>query len=172
MLREKTHLFMLRVSGALLAIVLLAACAAPAVAPAATQPAPAATLPAPTADSAAPTAMPTQTQEAKAVQGSPVTLDVSGVAQSFSSEEIAAVSASEGGPIWDVMPQHSVLTLAGYPLTNTLMKPQIFIYPAKDLAAANEAAGKIAVNLQALLQNQQADKYLPFLPLYNAAQVM
>jgi hypothetical protein len=93
------------------------------------------------------------------------------VAQGFTSQ-IAAVPASASGPYWEAMPQYNLLTLTGYPITNHLMKPQIFIYPVNDLAAANEGAGQIAANLQTLLQNHQAGKNLPFLPLFNASQVM
>jgi hypothetical protein len=52
------------------------------------------------------------------------------------------------------------------------MKPQIFIYPANELKNTNEEAGKILNNLQALVNSQQLGENLPFLPLYNAAQVM
>jgi hypothetical protein len=101
-----------------------------------------------------------------------VTLDAGGAAQTISSQVVAALQSGEGGPWWGPMPQHTLLTLEGYPITNHLMKAQIFVYPAEELPAANEQAGKIAADLQALLQGGQAGQALPFLPLYNAAQVM
>ena len=64
------------------------------------------------------------------------------------------------------------MTLQGYPVSDHSMQPQIFIYPAGDLAPANETAGKMAAGLQALLQTRQAGDELPFLPLINAKQVM
>jgi hypothetical protein len=186
---DKNLISLRRISGALFVLVLLlSACSAPTTVPTAappaatittattvptvTQPAATATPPAPTATMAPPANTPTPLQEQKPGQGSPVTLDVNGVAQSFTSQVIAVVPASAGGPYWEILPQYTVLTLSGYPLTGTLMKPQIFIYPLKDLAAANEGAGQIAASLQALLQNQQVGPNLPFMPLFNAAQLM
>ena len=44
--------------------------------------------------------------------------------------------------------------------------------PGRKLAAANENMGKIAADLQTLLQTQQAGETLPFLPLLNEVQAM
>ena len=51
------------------------------------------------------------------------------------------------------------------------MKPQIFIYPVQEMSAY-ENVGNIAADLEALLQSQQPGRILPYLPLYNAGQVM
>ena len=75
-------------------------------------------------------------------------------------------------PIWEVLPEYTRVTLQGYPISSHLMKPQIFIYPVEDLGKANEGAGKIAASLQTLLQSPQEIPNMPFLPLFNAAQVM
>jgi hypothetical protein len=101
-----------------------------------------------------------------------ISLDLSGVAQDQTVETVPAVSADAGGPFWEVLPQYQRMTLQGYPVPAHMLKPQIFIYPVKDLASANEGAGKIATDLQALLQNQKVGDDLPFLPLFNASQVM
>jgi hypothetical protein len=69
------------------------------------------------------------------------------------------------------MPQHLLLTLPGYLITEHLLQPQIFVYPLADLAM-NEAAGNTAQSLQVLLQERQAGQVLPYLPLYNKAQVL
>jgi hypothetical protein len=84
---------------------------------------------------------------------------------------IAAVPPGTDRPWWEAMPQHTLLALQGYPIANHLVKPQIFVYPVKDLRV-NEAAGQVAASLQTLLQNRQAGETMPYLPLYNAAQVM
>lgn len=131
----------------------------------------AATQAAPTQATATPVVQ-TQTVPVTATPAQGTTFDYSGIAQSVSAETVPAVAESAGGPYWDVMPQYTRLTLEGYPITNHLMKPQIFIYPAADLAGANAGAGQIAADLQTLLQNQQVGKNLPFLPLFNASQVM
>jgi len=101
-----------------------------------------------------------------------ITLDLSGVAQDQTVEMVEAVPASAESPWWEAAPQYRRVTLQGYSVTDHVMKPQIFIYPAGDLASANENAGKIAADLQALLQNQQAGDQLPFLPLINDQQMI
>jgi hypothetical protein len=137
----------------------------PTAQPAATQ------LPADTPVALA-TQTPAQATQLPSSSSGDITLDLSGVAQDQTVETVAAVPASAGGPYWEAAPQYSRVTLQGYPVGNHLLKPQIFIYPVADLASANENAGKIAANLQALLQTRQAGDYLPFLPLFNAQQVM
>jgi hypothetical protein len=121
-----------------------------------------------------PTAALTPAQATQPPSGAPgdITLDLSGVAQGQTVEVVAAVPASAGGPFWEVAPQYRRLTLQGYPVTGHLMKPQIFIYPLPDLAGFNEAAGQMAADLQVLLQARQPVDRMPFLPLFNAAQVM
>ena len=160
--------------------ILLAACAALPLLLSACQPVNVATsLPTvqPTAVTL-PTQPPAATQPpAKATQppagtSGDITLDLSGVAQKQTVETIAAVPASAGGPATEVGPQHRRVTLEGYPVSTQALKPQIFIYPVADLAAANENAGKIAADLQALLQTRQTVDKMPFLPQYNMAQVM
>ncbi len=120
-----------------------------------------------------PVALPTQipaTQPAAGASGA-ITLDLSGVAQDQTVETIPAVPASASGPYWEAAPEHHRVTLQGYPVANHLLKPQIFVYPVADLAAANEGMGKMASDLQTLLGTQKAGEYLPFLPLFNAQQV-
>jgi hypothetical protein len=155
---------------------LLSACTSPASQP--TQ-APPATLPEAAEEPAklteaapAPTAAPSPTSEPiEGQEGPSVTVDISGVAQDVTLSMVAAVPPSAEAPWWESMPQHSLLTLQGYPVAEHLHQPQIFVYPVAELGI-NEAAGNIADSLQTLLQDQQAGQNLPYLPLYNAAQVM
>ncbi len=155
-------------------VLLLNSCAGASVQPTATlppaQPATATPQPADT-----PVPLPTQapaqpTQSPSGASGS-ISLDLSGVAQDQTVETVAAVPHSTEGPWWEAMPQYTQVTLQGYPITNHLLKPQIFIYPVKDLGV-NPVAGAIMAKLQTQLQNQQAGQDIPYLPLYNAAQVM
>jgi hypothetical protein len=113
---------------------------------------------------------PTPTRSISNADPDGITLDTSALAQNFSVENVAAVQASPDAPYWEAAPQYRRLTLQGYPVSNHLFKPQIFIYPVADLASANEAMSKIAANLQVFLQTQQTGDQLPFLPLFNAAQ--
>lgn len=163
MFRMKPHSFFLRLSVTLLAL-LLTACNVPANVPA----------PAPTETSTNPvdTAAPTEAPAEETGQGAPaVTIDLNGVAQDFTSQVIEAVPASADHPWWEAMPQYMQLTLQGYPISGHLMQAQIYVYPVEDLGV-NEVAGQVPESLQALLQSQQAGDLIPYLPPYNAAQVM
>lgn len=100
-----------------------------------------------------------------------VNVDVSGVAQDFTSQVVAAVDPGSDGPGWGVMPQHTLLMLQDYPTPDHLLKAQIFVIPIDDLRA-NEATNDVLESLVALLQSQQAVDSMPYLPLYSAAQVM
>jgi hypothetical protein len=129
-----------------------------------------------------PTQLPPST-ETPAVQPTPtqplndtpadIILDYSAVAQSVTAETVEAVSAGAGGGANEVMPQYRRLTLEGYPTSNPIYQPQIFIFPAGELAAANQTAGKTAADLETLLQTQQAGEQMPFLPLaFSSIQAM
>ena len=148
---------------ALLAGALLVAACSPAV--------PTSTLPGPTETSGPlPTSEPTVVPNPN---GPPqLSLDTGSVATGLQSETVAAVPASNDTPYWEVLPEYVRVTLEGYPISNHLMKPQIFIYPVEDLKQANEGAGTIVDSLQTLLQSPQEVANMPFLPLYNAQQVM
>jgi hypothetical protein len=114
---------------------------------------------------------PAETQPAEQTT-SGIPLDLSGLAQGQTVEIVPAVSASGGGPNWEVGPEYRRITLEGYPVTSHLLKPQIFVYPVAGLVKSNEAAGQIAANLRAYLQNPQPIETMPFLPLFNAQQVL
>lgn len=148
-------------------VLLLAACQPAVVSPNPT-PQPATALP--EQPTAAPT--PVAATEPAPEASSGVVLDLSGVAQGQTVETVAATPAGSDAPYWELLPQHRRITLQGYPVTDDLMQPQIFVYPVADLAQVNEAAGQAAADLQALLESQQPAERMPFLPLFNAAQVM
>ena len=132
---------------------------------------PAPTLP-PTAEAGATLPAPTQAGTSGTPAQAQVTVDLNGVAQSANPQVVDAVTASAGGPPWEVSPQYTRLDLQGYMVSGHLMKPQIFIYPVSGLASANQNAGQIAANLKDLLESQQTGQYLPYLPMYNAQQVL
>lgn len=118
-------------------------------------------------------AAPTATSEVNiSSQGLSIKMNFNGVAQGYTSKAIDAVQESADVPSWDVLPAHTILSLTGYPIQNHLMTPQIFIYPSADLSKYNEGAGEQVNNLNILLQNHKEGRSLPFLPLFNAAQVM
>jgi hypothetical protein len=94
------------------------------------------------------------------------------MATGFQTETVAAVPAGDNAPYWEVLPEYTRGTLQGYPIRDHLMQPQIFIYPANALGKVNEGAGTIVASLQTLLQSPQEVTPMPFLPLFNAMQVM
>jgi len=101
-----------------------------------------------------------------------ISLDFSGLSSGFAHETISAVQPNDESPYWEIMPEYRMFTLNGYPITNHLMKPQIFIYPVSELASYNPGAAQIADDLRSLIENQNVGELMPFLPMYNAAQVM
>jgi hypothetical protein len=165
MFRMKTHSSFLYASCTLLALVLiLSACNVPANAPS--------PVPVELPTDPVPTDVLTQAPVDESGQDSiSVTVNIEGVAQGFTSQVVTAVSPDSDGPWWGAMPQYTLLTLQGYPIANHLMKARIFVFPVAGLGVNENAAG-IAESLQALLQSQQAGDTMPYLPLYNAVQVM
>lgn len=156
---------------------LLAACTTPTAAPGGTSEpestapaAPTATLPEPV--EVANTPLPTTPVEPPAADPgltSPsITLDLNGIADNFTLETVPAVPET-GGPWWEAMPEHTRLSLQGYPVAKHVRQAQIFIYPVTDLAV-NKAAAQAAADLQALLDSRQVGETLPALPLSNEAQ--
>jgi hypothetical protein len=101
-----------------------------------------------------------------------LSLNTGSLATGFQTEIVAAVTDSANAPYWELLPEYTRATLQGYPISNHLMKPQIFIYPLKDLGKVNEGAGTIVAALQALLKSPKEIPNMPFLPLFNASQVM
>jgi hypothetical protein len=116
-----------------------------------------------------PTTMMTATA-VPATTGSPqISLDISGVATGFNA---VIVAPSDEGPYWGVLPEYTHVTFQGYPISNHLIMPQIFIYPVQELQEVNENTIPIIASLQTLLQSPQEIPVMPFLPLFNAQQVI
>jgi hypothetical protein len=162
---------------------MLSACSTPATiapqpttarAPTEMAPAPTIAMP-PTEMAPAPTAAmpPTEMASTAPAGGSPFqySLDSSGLATSIQEETVPAVTADSNAPAWEVLPEYTRLNLQGYPVSNSLMKPQIFIYPVEELKAANAGAASIVSSLQTLIKSPQEIANMPFLPLFNAQQV-
>lgn len=101
-----------------------------------------------------------------------ISLELSDLAQGKTIETVAAVQPTNDRPYWEIMPEHLFVTLEDYAVSSHLMKPQIFVYPVTELTEFNASAGQMALDLQILLNDQQVKENMPFLPLFNAAQVM
>lgn len=151
---------------AALLVILLAACA----------PSPT-SVPIPPTQTSAPPA-PTETVQPEvtiipAVTGDATyTIELNGVAQSTAAETMPAVPQSEAVMWWNVMPQYQSVTLDGYPISNHERKPQIFIFPARDLSTWSKLTTKLMDDLSTLLKTQQVSDKLPVLPLAGEVQVM
>jgi hypothetical protein len=72
-----------------------------------------------------------------------------------------------------VIPEHIGLAFNGYVLPDTFHEPYIHIYPVDELEAGWEHAGTIVTELQQLLaEKPAAPEAIPFLPVFNAAQMV
>lgn len=81
---------------------------------------------------------------------------------------------STDGPYWNTYPAYYLFDFEGYPLENTFHKPRIEIYPAAAFAGLNLAARDDVEALTTLLDERPTDlsgRFLPFMPIFNAAQV-
>ena len=101
-----------------------------------------------------------------------IIIDYSDIAQDANLNVIPAVLPNANSPHWEILPEYQVLSLQGYPVSTHLMKPQIFVFPVAELESFNEVASQMAKDLSGLLSSKQIGEGMPFLPLFNAAQVM
>ncbi len=101
-----------------------------------------------------------------------ISLDTGSLATGFQTEKVAARSASDNVPYWEILPEYTLVTLQGYPISNHKVKPQIFIFPLQELGTVSEGAGTIVASLQTLLQSPQEIPNMPFLPMSNSTQMM
>ncbi len=75
------------------------------------------------------------------------------------------------GPM-EYHPEHRKITFAGYPLSDKFFEPMIRVYPVAEYVAMNSIIGNRVIALQTLLADMPADPdEIPFLPVFNAAQV-
>ena len=89
-------------------------------------------------------------------------------------EKEPANVGSSNDPYWITNPAYDRFTLVGYPLSDTFHDPRIEVYPARDYASLSVIAAEQIDALTQLLQERPstATDELPFIPLFNAAQVI
>lgn len=168
MISQITSVFTTRILAALLMVSLLLCACAPAAQPLARVESAA------PADTAAPlvvTAAPVDTFAAPDSGLPTVSLDAGSLASGYQAE---TVPAAFGGdlPYWEVLPEYTRVTLQGYTISDHLHEPAIYIYPVRELEKVNEGARTVVSSLQSLLQSPQEIPNMPFLPLFNAGQMM
>lgn len=104
------------------------------------------------------------------------------IASSWTAEIIPQGLGSQpgAGPVDHTDPEHIVFSLDNYALPETccnpLNQPRIYVYPADQMSAQNPFAAPRIADLRTYLSNPPADlmdqsEAIPFLPLFNAAQV-
>jgi len=135
-----------------------------------------------TATTMQPTTTPEPTQEITPTQPLLPQADFGGVtfsydsqiASSVASQEVAAVNEGQGAP-WEIQPATTKLTFNGYPVSNSNFPPEILIFPVKEYQTVNDQAGKEIDSLRqaiAVHPHTFPSQGLPFLPPWNAAQMM
>jgi hypothetical protein len=97
----------------------------------------------------------------------------SALASGYSPLTIPENPSTPDMPPWTINPDMIEITLTGYPVTNQYHEPKVFIYPITDFIALYPDVAIIINNLQSLLTTQPPEPTsIPFLPIYNAAQMM
>jgi len=80
---------------------------------------------------------------------------------------------TEDFPFWGFHPEMIEITLSGFPVENEYHDPIVRIYPVAELVAMDALYQDQVSELQTLLTNQDpAPNSIPFMPVFNAAQVM
>ncbi|MCB2214136.1 hypothetical protein KQH50_01950 [bacterium] len=97
----------------------------------------------------------------------------SSVATGYSQELISEVQPDPDMAPWDFNPDTIQIELTGYPISNEYHQPQVHIYPVADYVALEPDIQLTVNDLQTLLAGQDPNpSAIPFLPIYNAAQMM
>ncbi len=95
------------------------------------------------------------------------------VAGGFSPVMVPENPSNPDMPPWTINPDMIEISLGGYPVVNQYHEPQVFIYPINDYIALDSNIATTLSSLQTLLATQPAEPdAIPFLPIYNAAQMM
>jgi hypothetical protein len=110
------------------------------------------------------------------VQGIAFTVEFcypSAYATGFNQSMIAEVAPDPNMAPWDYNPTTIEIGLVGYPVPNEYHTPTVHIYPVADYIALEPNIQVTINDLQTLLTNQDPNpSSVPFLPIYNAAQMM
>ncbi len=97
----------------------------------------------------------------------------SAYATGYNQSMIAANPPDPNTAYWDFNPTTLEISLVGYPVSNEYFDPIVHIYSVAEYVSMQPDTQTIIDNLQALLTSQDPNpSSVPFLPLYNAAQMM
>ncbi len=122
------------------------------------------------------------TQEPTALPPNLNAIDFSGVTfaydKSIASDVQPSIIEARSGtdtPPWDQSPQQKSFEFTGYSVTGANLTPRIAIYPVQEYVDLNPDVSDSVESLQQLLNDRQTTDLpdsLPFLPTWNAGQVM
>jgi hypothetical protein len=128
-----------------------------------------------------PTSSPEPTQEIAPTVASQPQAEFGGVtffydpqiSSSVAGEDVAALDPGQGAP-WEVAPAMIKFSFDGYPVADSFTAPVILVFPVKDYQNMSPEAYKIMDELRKALgvQSTSIANGLPFLPMWNAAQMM
>jgi len=96
------------------------------------------------------------------------------VASDATNTTLPAVKQDEGAP-WEIQPETIRSELKGYALKESFTKPVILLYPVKDFQQISDQAAKVIEELRQVLATRPSvapEQGLPFLPFWNAAQLL
>lgn len=95
------------------------------------------------------------------------------VAAGASETRVPARGPSDETPPWDIHAGYAQIDLTGYAVGDHLLQPRIYVFPINAFAAVNEGASRAFSDLNAILSGALPipEHDLPFLPVFNAAQV-
>lgn len=98
------------------------------------------------------------------------------LASNISCEIVPANPATAEVPTWDVYPEHYLFSFNNYILSGTFHDARLRVFPIDEFASMVPYVGDIHAQLQQLLTQRPtsigADDSLPFLPIWNAAQIL
>lgn len=131
------------------------------------------TVAAPAAETQTQTPAPTQ------VNGTVVAVNTisfvvpTGIGSGAQAKFIEAVPPSNDLPWWEIGPAYDQYLIQGYPLSGTFHEPRIYVYPVHEYIQMVPDMGAVVDTLKAIINSPGAPlpDGLPFLPVFNAAQV-
>ena len=95
------------------------------------------------------------------------------IASGVSARLAPASDTGEDMPYWGIHPAYVEAGLVDYARADTFHQPRVEVYPITEYEAVNPDVGRVIGRLQELLTQKPAEpEDIPFLPTFNAAQVL
>jgi hypothetical protein len=92
-------------------------------------------------------------------------------ASGYNAQTIPAQNQNDT-PMWDIMPETTQIDFTGYILSGTFHSPHLMVWSIDSYGQVSESAKTNIDDLKQILQEKRVDpERVPFLPLWNAAQM-